>query len=532
MDASSLFICVGIGVTIIYVTSRALGLSKNAGRPPLPPGPKGLPLVGGFNDLPEPGVVESEHWLKHKKLYGPLSSLTTMGQTIVVLNDAKIARELLDKRSAIYSSRPKQVFAGEIIGWENSLTTSPYNSRFRMYRKNIGRIIGSKVTASQFDKLQEAEVGHFLLHVLDSPECLREHIKKETGTVISKITYGYTAESHRDDPFIDLGSSASDHFSLAGVPGSFIVDILPFLKYLPEWLPGAGFKKLGRQWAAELTRVTETPYAFVKHQMSQGKDRGSFLAQLLEAGDTDPEEQHTNKYSAISLYAGGIDTTVSSLRWFFVAMMIYPEVQRRAQQEIDSAVGRDRLPDFADRENLPYIDAVLKEVLRWNPVTPMGIPHASTKDDVFKGYFIPKDSTLLTNLWHFTHDPEIYRDPTVFKPERYLAQNGSEPEPDPHGLVFGFGRRICPGQVLADKTLYLNIAQVLAVFNISKHVENGREIEPSLHLEPGVISQPMPYKCLIKPRSPHHEKLIRSIEDRFPWEESDSKVLESISSQM
>ncbi|XXG99338.1 hypothetical protein Hte_005675 [Hypoxylon texense] len=528
MDFLPLIICAGIGLAIVYITSRLLASSKHAGRPPLPPGPKGLPLVGNLNDLPAPGVFEAKHWLKHKELYGPISSLTVMGQTIVVLNDAEIARELLEKRSVIYSSRPTQVFAGQIVGWQNAIAPCLYGDRFRTHRKNVSRIIGSKTSASQFDKLQEAEVGHFLLHLLNSPERLFNHIKKEAGAVISKIAYGYTAEPHGDDPFIDLAGSAMDHFSQASVPGAFMVDIFPFLKQLPEWFPGAGFKKVGREWAAELTELTEKPRIFVKQQMAQGKSQDSFLGQLIEAGDTDPEQQHTNKFSTMSLYTGGADTTVSSMMCFFLAMTVYPETQRRAQQEIDSVVGRDRLPTFDDRDNLPYVEAVVKEVLRWHPVVPMGLPHMNTKEDICEGYYIPEGSMLLANVWHFTHDPKVYHDPLVFEPERFLARDGHTPEPDPRKFVFGFGRRICPGRLLADNSLYLNIVQTLAVYNISKYVENGREIDPIVHLEPGIISHPVPYRNLIKPRSPHHEKLIRSIEDIFPWEESDSKALESI----
>ncbi|KAI1759439.1 putative cytochrome P450 oxidoreductase OrdA-like protein [Hypoxylon sp. FL1150] len=525
MDILSLIVCAGVGLAIFYITRRIL---KIAGRPPLLPGPKGLPVIGNLKDLPQPGVFEAEHWLRHKELYGPISSITVLGQTMVILNDARLALELMEKRSAIHSSRPQQKFAGEIIGWENAVGITPYNDRFRTHRKNMGRIIGSKATASQFDTLQEAEVGHFLLHLLDNPEGLLDHIRREAGAVILKIVYGYTVESHRDDPFIDMATRAMDHLSEACVPGAFMVDIFPFLNRLPEWFPGAGFKKIGLQWRAELTEMAERPRNFVKHQMAQGKNQDSFLGQLIEAGDTDPEQQHTNKFSALSLYAGGADTTVSSMMCFFLAMTIYPEAQRRAQEEIDSVVGQDRLPTIADRDDLPYIEAVVKEVLRWHPVVPMGFPHASTEDDICEGYFIPEGSMLFPNIWHFTHDPEVYHDPMDFKPERYLARDGHETEPDPRLFVYGFGRRICPGRFLADNSLYLSIVQSLAVFSVSKCVDNGREVEPAVHFEPGLISHPDPYKNFIKPRSPHHAKLIRSIEETYPWEESDAKILESV----
>ncbi|OTA95517.1 hypothetical protein M434DRAFT_393743 [Hypoxylon sp. CO27-5] len=530
MSYSSLVISLGIGVAFVYLVTKLLGLSNVTQAPsPLPPGPRGLPLLGNLNDLPKPGVLEAHHWLKHKELYGPLSSITVMGQTIVIINDARLAFELLEKRSAKYSSRPRQIFAGEMVGWGNALALSPYNDRFRAYRKNMSRVMGTKTNTSQFNKLQEAEVGHFLLHLLENPEDFVNHIRREAGAIILKIAYGYTAESHQDDLLIDMAGAAMDNFTRAAVPGAFAVDVLPFLRNLPDWFPGTGFKQLARQWRNEVTDVTERPYAFVKHQMAQGKDEASFLSRLLEDGDADPEKQFEYKWSAMALYTAGSDTTVSAIVCFFLAMTVYPEVQRKAQEEIDRVVGKDRLPTMEDRENLPYIEAVLKEVLRWQPVAPMALPHTSTEDDICEGYFIPKGSMLLANVWHFTHDPDVYHDPMTFKPERFLAIEGREPEPDPHMFVFGFGRRICPGRYLADNALYLNIAQSLAVFSISKAVENGQEIEPIIKPEPGVVSHPSPYKNILKPRSPHHERLIRSIEDIYPWQESDSRTLASIS---
>lgn len=160
-----------------------------------------------------------------------------MGQTITILNDARLAFELLEKRSAIHSSRPKQLFAGEMVGWENSLGLSPYNNRFRTYRKNMSRIIGNKQLAAQFNDLQETEVGHFLLHVLDSPDELAKHIQKEAGAIILKIAYDYTVEPHKNDPLIDTVGDAMEKFSRAAVPGAFMVDVLPFCMFTQqsEW---------------------------------------------------------------------------------------------------------------------------------------------------------------------------------------------------------------------------------------------------------------------------------------------------------
>lgn len=126
------------------------------------------------------------------------------------------------------------------------------------------------------------------------------------------------------------------------------------------------------------------------------------------------------------------------------------------------------------------------------------------------------------------HDPAVYHDPMVFKPERFLGIDGREPELDPHDLAFGFGRRICPARILADNTLYLSAAQSLAVFNIRKAVEDGKEIEVEPKFQPGVISHPEPWRFHIEPRSTAHESLIRSVEQKYPWEASNAADLGDI----
>lgn len=133
----------------------------------------------------------------------------------------------------------------------------------------------------------------------------------------------------------------------------------------------------------------------------------------------------------------------------------------------------------------------------------------------------------MPNVWHFTHDPNVYHDPMAFNPLRFL---GGHPEPDPTKYVFGFGRRICPGRILAENALFITIAQTLAVFNITKAVDPiaGKEIEPDVEFEPGVISRPAPYECRIEPRSEEHVVLIKAAGLKYPWEESNAKELEAL----
>jgi cytochrome P450 len=177
------------------------------------------------------------------------------------------------------------------------------------------------------------------------------------------------------------------------------------VRYAPDWLPGTGFKKTAQQMRAQLTQTTEQPYQFVKQQMREGKHKTSFLSQAIENISSGADMEHIHKWSASSMYLGGADTTVSSLMTFFLAMMVFPDVQKKAQEELDRVIGGGRLPTSADKGTLPYIDAIVKETHRWHPVLPMGLPHSTTQNDVINGYRIPKGSILLPNTWYTTPHP-------------------------------------------------------------------------------------------------------------------------------
>ncbi|KAL4803060.1 cytochrome P450 [Aspergillus unguis] len=516
MDLLTL-IALTIGLILLYVFKQNLSKKSIA---PLPPGPPPKPLIGNLRDLPSPGQKDWEHWLKHKDAYGGISSLTILGQTIIILNDARIAFDLLEKRSNVYSSRPRMTFAGEMVGWEHILAMQPYSETFRAYRKAMHRALGTKKVISQFDSLQDLEVRRFLFRVLQRPRDLVQHIRTETGAVILKIAYGYTIAPHGKDPLVDLANSALEQFSAAGTPGAWIVDTIPFLKYLPSWFPGAGFKKTAAAWRKTLLTTIEKPYQLVVKQMSEGKYQDSYLSNLLEEakGRTpSAEEEQVIKWTAGSLYTGGADTTVSALSCFFLAMALHPEIQRKAQAELNSVIGPTRLPAFSDRPNLPYIEALVKETLRWHPVAPMGIPHMCTEDNIYEGHLIPRGALILPNIWYLLSLSQSFFEDEI---TNHISMVGEEAQPDPATLTFGFGRRVCPGKILADSTIFLTIAQALAVFEIRP--AKGREGNVKAEFLPGVISHPVPFGVDVKCRSERAEELVRGVEVSFPWGEGDA----------
>ncbi|KJA23927.1 hypothetical protein HYPSUDRAFT_39442 [Hypholoma sublateritium FD-334 SS-4] len=498
MPSALIFLDVGLLAVGVILIKKILSTHTA----PLPPGPRKLPFLGNLLDMPS-----SQEWLTFAdwgRKWGDMVSISIFGQTIVVLNSVDVAVDMLEKKSVIYSDRPVLQMGGELVGWKKTLVLVPYGDRFRNYRKLFHKSIGSNAAISKFSLSGEMETHKLLKRILANPDELGTHVRKTVGSVILRISHGYKVKDG-EDPFVRMADIATEQFGLSTAPGGFLVNLVPALKYIPTWFPGAGFQKTAAEWSKTLVQMAEGPHQFVKQQMADGTAEPSFTSRLLgEPGLTD-EQEFDIKWSAASLYSGGADTSVASIYALFLAMALNPEVMAKAQKEIDVVIGNERLPGYADRENLPYINALVKEVFRWHSVAPTGVPHRVMQDDIHNGYLIPKGTIILPNIWGMTHDPKAYADPFAFKPERFLGPNA---ERDPSSIYFGFGRRICPGRLLADASVFISTAMTLAVFNITPPKGNDIEDKPVHEQLNGTISHPKPFRCSITPRSAKAEELI------------------------
>ncbi|CAG1981996.1 unnamed protein product [Fusarium graminearum] len=433
------------GASILYFSALAFTTYlifkylQQRSKEPLPPGPKGLPLLGNVLDLPPPGTIEWIHWQKHKEKYGPISSVSVLGQLFVILHDKQTIMDLLETRSLKSASRPKLIFAGDVVGYDSIMGMMPYDRTFRLHRKLTATQVSGK-SIGRFEPIQELEISRLLKRIYNdhNSDNLPEHLNQVSGSIMLRILYNYETDPNKNDHIVSMANTVMEEFSKATSPGAWAVDLVPWLKYLPEWIPGAGFKKTAKVFRDHLLQNVKDPYNYVRDQMARGNDHVSYVAGLVEDihRKIDPEEESVIQWTAASMMNAGTDTTGATLLSFFAAMVIYPDVQKRAQEEIDRVVGHSRLPSFADKANLPYINSIAQEALRWHTLAPMGFPHMTTENDIYKGYFIPKNILLFPAVASITHDPDVYHDPMAFKPERY-----SEPysEPSPADVVFGFG---------------------------------------------------------------------------------------------
>ncbi|XP_069701144.1 methyl farnesoate epoxidase-like isoform X2 [Periplaneta americana] len=186
----------------------------------------------------------------------------------------------------------------------------------------------------------------------------------------------------------------------------------------------------------------------------------------------------------------------ATLDFLVLMMLLHPDVQRKAQKEIDAVVGCDRLPQLADRNKLPYVEAVLMEVQRMYVVTPVTGPRRVTKDTMLHGYNIPKDTTVLISLWSVHRDQKHWGDPDVFRPERFIDKNG-ELIKDDWLLNFGVGKRRCLGEALGRGCVFLFSAGILQRYEILR--VPGKELPSALPI-PGITMSPPSYDVLLRPR--------------------------------
>lgn len=242
-------------------------------------------------------------------------------------------------------------------------------------------------------------------------------------------------------------------------------------------------------WRCAIQSITSLPFEASLVQMTSRLDRRFFTHNRVSihheessSSSSSPSDKKQPlftlediKGAAATVLIAGNDTTAATVMLLILYLMQNPAVQRKAQAEIDARCP-DRLPTFADTQHLGYLKLILHETYRMNPLSPLGIPHASVADDVYEGMFIPKGTIVYQNVWAMMHDESVYSEPDRFWPERYLSrEEGGNGEPLPVGN-FGFGRRVCIGRNLAENSLVIVLAMILATVEIGWPVgKDGRE---------------------------------------------------------
>lgn len=395
------------------------------------------------------------------------------------------------------------------MGWEWMLPLGRYAERWRLGRKLLDRSLGAGA-ASAYRPLQQLKSRSLLTRLLTSPHEWVGHVELLQGELTLEMTYGYEVQG-RDDRKVEAAKKTSDMGANTALPSDLLVNGLPFLRHIPEWLPWFSYKPLARVGHDLGQEVMHELIQFVRESMLDGTARPSLALENLQkaerlGGSERVKVEQTIQETLASLYAAAADTTVTAMLTAILALVLRPDLQSRAQAELDAVTGRERLPTFEDRPRLPFVDALCKETQRWRPVTPLALPHSVTEDNVYEGFFIPKGAVVLGNSWAILHDPALYPEPDTIKPERFLNQDGTLRDDPVMMSTFGYGKRICPGRHFADATLFIVVASVLSVFDIRRPDSESGPFHCSY--TGSLASRPNTFPCLFTPRDKIAEELV------------------------
>ncbi|KXN85829.1 O-methylsterigmatocystin oxidoreductase, partial [Leucoagaricus sp. SymC.cos] len=511
-----MYIVSGIFLSALVYWLRSPSRSKL----PLPPGPRKLPVIKNLLDVPL-----KDQWLTFMKWGEEYDSdvihVEAAGNSLVILNSHKAMIDLLDRRSAIYSSRYLRDVSAyillsliRVLMFDNWLMVMmPYNDEWKERRRLFAKFFHPSDTS--LHRARETEQLHILLNLLlKEPEDFLKHIRHAIGALSIAMAYGIKVQPTHD-PYVGIAEYTIDNFTKNLLPGTFLADTFYWLRHIPEGLPGTGWKAKVRQMQQEMYDFLNKPFNTAMEAIANGTSSDSFLSrcqQKINEGELTKEEQQLVKDMASQVFIAGAESTVSSLSSFFLAIVCFPDVYKKAQAEVDSVLN-GRLSEDSDVELLPYLNALLKEVLRWQAVFPMGVFHSVICNDEYKGYYIPKDSLIVPNLWAVFYDSKIFPEPEEVKPERFLKDGEVHVSgPDPTEITFGFGRRTCQGRHIAESTMFHIAASVLSLFDVVKATTaDDKPIEPSCDYSISVVRQPIPFRCSIKPRSREAAELISSL---------------------
>ncbi|KAK4152090.1 hypothetical protein C8A00DRAFT_35217 [Chaetomidium leptoderma] len=479
------------------------------------PGPRGLPFIGRVHDIPS-----KESWVKFyewSKTYGPIYQMEIFGTVHVWISSEEVAHDLLSKRATIYSDRPM------IPNLPDNRTSGDYlallgrTDTWKSQRKLCNHLMHASTLAS-LHSYPTLERDRFLYLMCQDPSRYLEWIEQFTSRTVSRLCWGTArpAQVLRHTTFGLLETIS---------PSGALPNVMSFLRHVPAAI--SPWKKKESARHALEDRLFHANVGFVAQSLAENRARPSFIRTFLETKNSPDERvrarwgEQAEAMHVVGLMAiAGALTIGSPIQSFLLAMCHYPEWQRKLQDEIDGVL-EGRCPQWEDREELPLLRAVVKEVIRWRPPVPTGIPHAIEKDDVYNGYFIPAGATIHALEWGITRDESRYPDAEAFNPGRWIDPSFPtyrEPltqYPNLSGFSqFGFGRRTCQGVPIVEQDLFLTMGGMAWAFDIRKKRDPATGAEIPVHWNdytPLLIAKPAWFPFDAVPRSPEKVGRMREM---------------------
>jgi cytochrome P450 len=421
------------------------------------------------------------------KRYGAMLRLNIAGKHHIIVSSEEIANDLLRERGTIYSSREQLPMAAQLVSGNLRPLFLPYGDTWRNVRKLMHNLTSSTI-AKTYEPLQEQESLRAIRDLTYEPESYETWFERYAAGLIMRLAYSKPVQTGKES-YVKQILKVVHTVERVASPGAYLVDTIPALMWLPEWL--APFKREGRRLHRQESELFKNLLQEgIKTSQSDQKVE-NFCSKWYNSRETYGLNDDQAAYAIGTLFEAGAGTTAAAMMSFMLAMTLYPEEFRKLQEEVDEVVGADRLPCFEDMSSLPRVRAVAKEVLRWRPVTAGGLPHMLTKDDTYKmehgrSVLLKAGTNVHPVQWSIHREPVRYPNAESFRPERWLEKGWptfKEPLTQYPNLqnfsAFGFGRRICPGQNIAERSLYILISRVAWACHITqKRDQSGNPLPP------------------------------------------------------
>lgn len=396
----------------------------------------------------------------------------------------------------------------------------PYGPTWRMIRKMVHNLLNIQKSTS-YVSYQDLENKQMLCELLDQPDQFLDALRRYTMSLMTSIVYGFRTTRSDDPRLAKVFKLLENLTETVQSAAAALLEVFPILQNLPDAL--VPMKRFAREAHKFEYKLFMTLWNDAKSASEKQKAKPCFCTDMIKVQETEGFTDDIAAYLAGTMIEAGADTTSNTLYAFIQAMVLFPEVQKKAQEELDRGIGPNRLPDMDDYARLPYIVCCVKEAVRWMPTAVLGFPHAVTQDDEYMGYRIPKGAGVFENVYTLNRDPKRYPSPDRFEPDRYkddsennLAESSTNSDPEKRGSFgFGAGRRICQGMHVAERSMFLAMSRILWGFDITPAKdEKGQDILPDPDkLTQGFVCMPEPFEATIRPRSSERAKLIRETWD-------------------
>nr|CAB3235604.1 cytochrome P450 2C42-like [Phallusia mammillata] len=436
--------------------------------PNFPPGPLGFPIIGVMPYMSKFGLDTIFEW---SKTYGPVLFARFPANPTVFLNTYEVIQEAFSKQSTKFSGRPIMQLLYEVTNDTSGIISKDYGHEWKLQRKLGNKVFRGFLFGDRgFQTIVQQEAKLVIEQPkkkIDLPIHLNVELSKATANVISKVVIGKRFDEGDSQFQALLGSEKT-----MGDPKDAVLLQLNMMFPITGRFPPV-------KWAVKRSAkihldILDLMHDFViERQNNFNPDNIQCFvdAYLFQQQNSNPKEaaifsKHELHSIVKDLYFAGIETSSHTLSWAFLIILHDPECQMKIQTEIDCVIGKD-MPGLNHRESMPYTCAFLQEVLRFRSVVPYGAPHLTNADAKLNGYYIPKGTTVMANIWGVHNDPKNWTKPEKFDPLRHIDGNGNFVL-SPRVISFSVGQRRCLGELLARSELFIFLVTILQNLNISK----------------------------------------------------------------